>query len=35
LKKQKDALQLKAFEKAIDPLWVQYDTENTGYVSKT
>ena len=34
LKKQKDALQLKAFEKAIDPLWIQYDPENTGYCSK-
>lgn len=34
LKKQKDALQLQMLEKAIDPLWSQYDTENTGYVSK-
>ena len=21
-------------EKAVDPLWKQYDTENTGFVSK-
>jgi hypothetical protein len=34
LKKQKDEMQLKMFEKAIDPLWIQQDPENKGYITK-
>ena len=34
LKKQKDELQRKMFEKAIDPVWVKYDPEGKGEISK-
>jgi len=34
LKKQKDAMQLQLIEKAVDPLWIQYDPENTGFITK-
>lgn len=27
-------MQLKMFEKAIDPLWIQQDPENKGYITK-
>lgn len=32
LKKKKDALQLKAFEKVIDPLWKKVDKEGKGII---
>jgi hypothetical protein len=34
LKKQKDEMQLKMFEKVIDPIWVKYDPEGKGNISK-
>ena len=34
LKKKKDEMQIALITKAIDPLWVKYDTENTGFISK-
>ena len=34
LKKQKDELQIAGFNKLIEPLWVKYDTEEKGFISK-
>ena len=34
LKKQKDELQIQIFEKAIDPLWKQYDKDDKGHISQ-
>ena len=34
LKKQKDEMQIKMFEKAIDPIWKQYDPEDKGYITQ-
>ena len=32
LKKQKDEMQIKAFEKIIEEVWNRYDAENKGYI---
>lgn len=34
LKKQKDELQISMFEKAIDPVWQNYDKDNKGYITQ-
>jgi len=33
LKRKKDELQLKAFDKLIDPLWSKYDTDGNGFIT--
>lgn len=35
LKQKKDELQLQMCEKVVDQIWSQFDTEDTGYISKS
>lgn len=34
LKKQKDEMQIKMFEKAIDPMWKKFDKKNEGHITQ-